>query len=342
MNDLKSLAQIKDARTLRSSSYDRTGGNKDFIKVPARGKAVLADVKGPGCITHIWCTGWSDDPHFLRKALLRMYWDGEKTPSVLVPLGDFFGVGHCRMVNFHTPVLSMAPNDGKALNCWFPMPFARGARIELVNEGNKPLKSFYFYVDYEAYRSPSEVSGLGRFHAQWRRENPCRGIPVSRYTMKDQNAGKNLTGRNNYIILDAKGRGQYVGCHLDIFNRRAVTEWNWYGEGDDMIFVDGEKWPPSLHGTGTEDYFSMAWCPTQFYNGPYNGLLIPGGPNWEGQISCYRYHIVDPVRFAKSIRVTIEHGHDNRRSDDYASTAYWYQEEPHLPFGILPAGKRLP
>lgn len=347
MNDIRNISAIKDARTLRSSSFDRSGGNADFVTIPPGKTAVLADIKGPGCITHIWITLGSPDPFILRNALIRMSWDGEKSPSVLVPLGDFFGVGHCRTVNFSTPVLSMAPQDGKAFNCWFPMPFSAGARIEVVNESAQPIGSIYFYVDYDSFRSASEVSGLGRFHAQWRRENPCDGKSWDDYSLKydqgwDGRGGKNRTGDGNYTILDAVGRGHYVGCHLDIFNRRNTTEHNWYGEGDDMIFVDGEKWPPAIHGTGTEDYFGMAWCPTQFYNGDYNGLLIPGGPNWEGQISCYRYHIVDPIRFRKSIRVTIEHGHNNRRSDDYSSTAYWYQEEPHAKYGILTAKMRKP
>jgi hypothetical protein len=110
-----------------------------------------------------------------------------------------------------------------------------------------------------------------------------------------------------------------------------------------MIFVDGEPFPPSLHGTGTEDYFDTAWCPTEAYSSPYHGIVLPGGTNWSGKIGLFRFHVEDPVRFQRSIRVTIEHGHANRRSDDYASTAYWYQAEPHLPFPALPeAPARLP
>ncbi len=342
MTDLRGLARIVDAKSARASSWDRTGGNGDFIRVRPRATAVLADLGGPGCVNHIWVTLGSPDPHILRKMLLRIFWDGERAPSVLVPIGDFFGVGHCRTVNFTTPVLSMGPQDGKGMNCWFPMPFSSGARIEVVSESGRPT-TLYFYVDHESYRSSSAVAGLGRFHAQWRRENPCDGKPWSKFSFKkDMYGGKNRDGKGNYVILEARGRGHYAGCHLDIFTRHATTEWNWYGEGDDMVFVDGERWPPALHGTGTEDYFGMAWCPRQAYNGTWNGLLLPGGPNFEGQITCYRYHVPDPVRFAKSIRVTIEHGHANKRSDDYSSTAYWYQEEPHLAFGILPAAKRIP
>jgi hypothetical protein len=110
-----------------------------------------------------------------------------------------------------------------------------------------------------------------------------------------------------------------------------------------MFFIDGERWPPALHGTGTEDYFGTAWCPREEFHGPYHGVILAGGPNWSGRVSLYRYHIEDPVRFSRSIRVTIEHGHANRRSDDYTSTAYWYQVEPHGPFPVLPpVGNRLP
>ena len=139
------------------------------------------------------------------------------------------------------------------------------------------------------------------------------------------------------MILEAEGHGHYVGCNLAIHNLRAPgLEWNWYGEGDDMIFVDGEPFPPSLHGTGTEDYFNTAWCPTQEYSAPYHGITMAGERNWAGKIALYRFHVEDPVRFQRSIRVTIEHGHANRRSDDYSSTAYWYQAEPHASFPPLP------
>ncbi|UCH58065.1 MAG: DUF2961 domain-containing protein, partial [Candidatus Bathyarchaeota archaeon] len=143
-------------------------------------------------------------------------------------------------------------------------------------------------------------------------------------------------------ILEAEGRGHYVGCNMNVHNLRETKEFNWYGEGDDMIFIDGEK-SPSIVGTGTEDYYCMSWCPTQEYCAPFHGLPLPGGSNWSGKVTWYRYHILDPVYFQKSNRVTIEHGHANHRSDDYSSTAYWYQTEPHRPFGpILPLEERLP
>jgi hypothetical protein len=200
---------------------------------------------------------------------------------------------------------------------------------------------FYYYVDYESYAALP--GGLGRFHAQWRRANPCAGIDETGMTNEEfEFGGQNTTGDGNFVILDAEGQGHYVGCNLSVHNLRMTEQWNWYGEGDDMIFVDGEPFPPSLHGTGTEDYFNTAWCPQQEYSSPYHGIILGGGPNWSGQVALYRFHIEDPVCFRKSLRVTIEHGHNNHRSDDYAGTAYWYQAEPHKPFPAFPlVGERL-
>lgn len=145
------------------------------------------------------------------------------------------------------------------------------------------------------------------------------------------------------MLLEAQGHGHYVGCNINIHNLRDSAKWDWPGEGDDMIFIDDELWPPSLHGTGTEDFFNLSWCPTQEYNAPYHGIILPGNDNWKGYITYYRYHIQDPVMFDKSIRVTMEHGHNNNRSDDWSSTAYWYQSEPHKPFKAFPCvAGRLP
>lgn len=159
--------------------------------------------------------------------------------------------------------------------------------------------------------------------------------------------GSNLSDAGNYLILEAEGDGQYIGCNLNIHNlRKPKDDLNWYGEGDEMIFVDddnvGKRWPPTLHGTGTEDYFNCANGPDQAYNTPFFGIPLPGGPLFTGQISWYRWHIPDPVQFTHSIRVSIEHGHANRLSHDYSSTAYWYQLEPHKPFDIAPVLARIP
>ena len=339
---LGGLPRLRRCTSRRISSYDRTGGNDDRLHILPGQTVTLANIAGAGCINHIWCTIDCKEEHALRKVVLRMYWDGEPEPSVEVPLGDFFGMGHAQTRNFWSLPLQMSPEDGRALNCFFPMPFATGARIEATSDCAQAEALFYYYCDYELYERLPE--GLGRFHAQWRRVNPCQGIDETGLTNEEfEFGGSNLTGDENYVILDAEGQGHYVGCNLNVHNLRMTEKWNWYGEGDDMIFVDGELFPPSLHGTGTEDYFNTAWCPQQPYSSPYHGIILGGGQNWSGQVSLYRFHIEDPVCFQKSIRVTIEHGHANHRSDDYASTAYWYQAEPHKKFpALLPVGERLP
>jgi len=333
---LAGLATLRDCVSKRISSWDKTGGNRDCLRIEKGTKAVLAEINGAGCIRHIWFTINSPDRHYLRKVVLRMFWDGEEQPSVETPVGDFFGVGHAVANHFVSLPLSMIREPGvgqrAGMNCFLPMPFSSSARIEVENESDDALKSFYYYVDYESQEEPD--SDQGRFHAQWRRENPCQAV-------KFDGPEVNLTGDENYVILEAEGRGHYIGCVLNV---HALSP-GWFGEGDDMMFVDGEKWPPSLHGTGTEDYFCAAWgYPCGAYSGPYHGVSLAGHlDDSSGKSSMYRFHLEDAVRFRQSIRVTIEHGHANDQANDYSSVAYWYQEEPHHPFPpLLPAGARLP
>ncbi|SHE39229.1 Protein of unknown function [Seinonella peptonophila] len=340
---LRDLYRERSGKRKRISSYDRTGGNRDFVRVFPGDRVDLCDIHATGCITHIWMTmaplDDSLEEYLHRKIVLRMYWDGEENPSVQAPIGDFFGMGHGITRNFVSLPLAMSPEDGRALNSFFSMPFGQEARIEIESNAAKPIK-FYFYIDYEQYGS--EIDSSLRFHALWKREM-TKGIKEHPSNAFYQFGGKNQRGDQNYVLLDAVGKGHYVGCNINIHNLRMTREWNWYGEGDDMIFIDGEKWPPSLHGTGMEDYFNTAWCPQQEYQSPYHGILLGGGPNWSGKISTYRYHIEDPIMFERSIKVTIEHGHNNHRSDDYSSTAYWYQDEPHqIHDEILTVKHRLP
>ncbi len=340
---LATLATLRDYRSKRVSSWDKTGGNRDRITIEPLSTATLADIKGAGCIRHIWFTIWCEDELYLRKTLLRMFWDGEENPSVEAPVGDFFGVGHAIANHFVSLPLSMTKGPGRGtqagMNCYFPMPFAESARIEIDNQCEIPIRSFYYYIDYEGYDSLAEDQG--RFHAQWRRENPCKAVEYP-----DPDKEINLTGDENYVILEAEGRGHYVGCVLSVDNINAFHQrYTWFGEGDDMIFIDGEKWPPSLHGTGTEDYFCVAWgFPTGEYSGPYHGISLGSDTNeWGGKWSIYRFHIEDAINFQKSIRVTIEHGHANDQANDYSSVAYWYQTEPHKKFPeMLPVELRLP
>lgn len=341
-SSLRDLPRLRAGRRRRESSWDRTGGNDDRLAVLPGTTVTLADIDGPGSIQHIWATvapGGPDgpeapEPDYLRKLWLKITWEDESTPSVWAPVSDFFGVGHGRTVNFASAPLQMSPEHGRGLNSFFHMPFARKARVELVSMLTETPVFFYYYVDYELFDLLD--ADLGHFHAEYREARPAVGQPEGDRTNREfLLEGVNLTGDDNYVILDAVGRGHYVGCVLSVRNRRDTEQWNWYGEGDDMIFIDGEPFPPSLHGTGTEDYFNTAWCPTQAYSAAYHGITLPGGANWSGEISLYRFHIEDPVTFTTSIRVTIEHGHANKRSDDLTSVAYWYQTLPHSPFAAF-------
>jgi len=339
-SSLSNLAKIrKNVKRKRISSYNRRGTNNDNVIVNERMKFELCNIISSGIIKHIWVTiGTKDpDPYYLRKILVRMWWDNENNPSIECPIGDFFGIGHAQSVNFWSLPLSMSPRDGKGFNSFWPMPFSKSAKIEIENECDTPL-IFFYYIDYEEY--PELDSDLGRFHVIWNRENPCKG---NDYSLKKPQRWfkRNKSHEDDYVVLEAKGEGHFVGCHLDIHNLYEIEEENWPGEGDDYIEIDdGES---ILYGTGTEDYFCTAWGPTKFYCSPYFGITMPGGKNWSGKISYYRYHIEDPIYFHKNIKVKIEHGHANQRSDDWSSTAYWYQKEPHKEFKqILAVEERLP
>ncbi|MEK7409133.1 MAG: glycoside hydrolase family 172 protein [Acidobacteriota bacterium] len=351
---LGQLFLAREGKRRRSSSWNRTGQNADRAVVDAGKTAVIADIAGAGCVRHIWITIRDDEPDYLRRLVLRAYWDGEASPSVESPIGDFFGVGHARVSNYWSLPLNMVTGgppqaQGRAaMNCFFPMPFGRGARLEVENQGRQPVGALYYYVDYEEYAAlPADAL---RFHAQWRRENPTRpsiDLTDRRSDFPKTNEIVNLDGRQNYVIMEATGRGHYVGCNLSIDHLNPIPNFGWFGEGDDMIFIDGEA-APSLVGTGTEDYFCAAWgYPGGFNSMPYHGISLAGptdGPApYSGKWTMYRYHVEDPVMFTKSIKVTIEHGHGNVHASDYSSVGYWYQTEPHAAFPPLPPVEgRLP
>jgi hypothetical protein len=371
---LADLTRVRDARSARSSSWDQSGRNKDNWVVGPGESVVLADLEGPGCVTHIWMTqscritpgpglippelvgvpmleihnalgvNWETvDPDYYRKILLKIYWDDQEHPSVLVPLGDFFGLMNSLSGNYSSMPLSVSAKDvevhtfggSASFNSYFQMPFGKRARIEVENQNDIPYLQ-YFYIDYELYREqlPEDTA---YFHAQWRREKPCDGWgPDLQTNSYEVGSVPNLDGEGNYVILDIEGEGHYVGCNLAVRHFQG----SWWGEGDDMIFIDDDTWPPSLHGTGSEDYFGHAWG-MQHNAFPMCGTIVHE-EDVPGFQHSYRFHITDPVRFKKRIRVTIEHGHANHLADDFSSTAYWYQKLPTVPFGILPVEERLP
>jgi Protein of unknown function (DUF2961) len=333
---LDGLANLSDAVSRRASSADRSGGNADWVEVKNGSTVTLADIKGAGSIRHIWFTINSPSPFHLRELVLRMYWDGETDPSVEVPIGDFFGTGFeyedGSGQKYHSWWSLPITVQDRAMNCYFEMPFGNGARITLTNDGTQDVRNLYFHVDYQEFRDAQLVSNQGRFHAQWRHEF-TRAIPES------ESGGKNIDGKNNYVFTEAKGKGQYVGTILNVFGLST----GWWGEGDDMFFIDGESARATINGTGMEDYFNNAWAFQKEFNYPFIGYSQQGNRDWTGSHTMYRFHIEDPIYFQKSLRATIEHGHADDRADDYTSVAFWYQTEPHQKlYPLPPVNERLP
>jgi len=306
------LPFLKQSTLVQISSNDTTGGNSDFIPIASGATARLAQIQGPGVITMIWATIASNDVYFLRHIVLRMYWDGESAPSVEVPIGDFFGTGF-QYKQFVTPFIGMSSGG---YYCYFPMPFNKSARVEVVNETGQQISNFYYHIDYHKLPGPLD-STVAYFHATWHRE--IRTSPSHYYT-----------------LLEASGEGQLVGINL---NMQSYDGGLSFLEGDEMFYVDGEK-VASVKGTGTEDYFNSGWYFNQGeFSAPYHGLILKD--DTLGRIAAYRFHILDCVPFKKSIRALIEHGDRNTEVADYSSTAYWYQKEPHAKFPKLPGREEL-
>ena len=337
-NWLASLPKQKDYVQKRASSYDRTGGNFDLRRLPAGETLTMLDDLGPGMITHIWMTLTDDNPDNLKALVLRMYWDGEASPSVEAPLGDFFGLGLGQYFLYHSIPLAVGPN--RALNCFFTMPFNKRARITLTNESDHQVHAVFFNIDYQIYSHPLAGDML-YFHAQYRQATPAKGATNQWKSNDDPLADdrKNPSGEGNYTWMEARGRGHFVGVTMSVLQNQD----DWWGEGDDMFFIDGST-TPSINGTGSEDYFlgAFGFGQTAFSYDLF-GAPVKGGQLAGSRSSVYRFHLDSPIPFTKSIRATIEHGHANVRSDDYFSVAYWYQREPHMSFPPLPPlHERLP
>ena len=297
------------------SSFDLTGGNNDRIPIKANEKIQIADIKGEGLISRIWVTIDSRDPDYLRKILIRMYWDDESHPSVEVPIGDFFGSPF--QYKHHLPKYLGMSSGG--YYSYFPMPFKYGARIEIENQSEEEVYAFYYQVNYYSLDKGSMPDEMPYFHAYWNR-----------------NIRTDYPG--NYIALEAEGKGFFVGLN---FNGQPYDGRLFYLEGDEMIYVDGET-APSIHGTGLEDYFTSGWY---FKDGEFSALfhgltLLDQGT---GRVTAYRHHIPDAIPFNKSIQVSLEHGHGNKEVIDLSTTSFWYQSEPHNAFPqIKSPGQRMP
>jgi hypothetical protein len=347
---LTNLPFIRNHKTGRFSSWDTSGRNADRWLVPAKSSVVLADITGPAQITHIWMTQYD---HY-RECLLKVTYDDAPFPSVLVPLGDFFCLGHSMVNSFQSALFTASTNfpyqfnKPCALNCYFPMPFGKRAVVELVNESEREQLQ-YFYVDYETLEDfPADTV---YFHAEFHRANPFRGWgPEIRPNTPEADAvnTERQAWENNYVILDTKGRGHYIGCNLSVTN---FTN-DWWGEGDDMIWVDGYKWPPDLHGTGSEDYLGHAGGMQEdaaLRNGSsiFEGhtISIPEINLWRGNSGYqtgYVFHLENPIHFEKEIKVTIEHGHANHLANEMSSVAYWYADKPTQVQDVPPVEQRLP
>jgi hypothetical protein len=293
------------------------------VRVKAHSTFTIADIEGSGAIQQIWFTPAPIDK--TRLNILRFYWDGEETPSVECPLGDFFACGWGKYCQINS--LPVCVNPGSAFNCYWTMPFRKKAKITLENLDDKDMV-LYYQVNYTLTEVPKDAA---YFHAQFRR---VKKLPV----------------KTVYTILDGvEGRGQYVGTYMAWESRSP----GWWGEGEIKFYFDGDKEFPTICGTGTEDYFCGSYDfehpETHLYvpfSTPYSGLpqVIPLNTIYQPpqRFGLYRWHIADPVRFKKDMRVTMqalgwkENGAYLPLEDDIASVAYWYQTEPHAKFPALP------
>jgi hypothetical protein len=331
--DPLTLPRVKNFSAYRTSSNNILVASNDDSKHPVPGETVvLADLQGPGIVTHIWLTVADNEYAWPRLLRLRVYYDGHKTPSVDAPLGDFFGVGLGYERNLNSLMVRDA-SFGRARNSYWPMPFRKACKITVTNEGKRRMSNLYYHVDWQ--KQASLPQDLLYFHAYYRQGTPPPAGDL-------------------YTLLDIKGAGHYVGTVMSVLQ----SEVGWFGEGDDMFYVDGEK-APRIEGTGTEDYFNDAWG-LRLTDGPWTGTPIAEGEGVGARLSGYRWHVPDPVPFTKSLRVQIEHAGwtynadgtvrsgFEERPDFFSSVAFWYQQGvnedlPEPPYGNerLPHGNAL-
>lgn len=325
---LPDLPRLKRYSAHRSSSQNRyVGSNDDSKRIMPGETLVMADLTGPGLVSHIWLTVADNEFAWPRLVRLRVYYDGKKTPSVDVPLGDFFGVGH----GYERIVESLPIRDssyGRARNSYWSMPFRKSCRITVTDEGARPVTMFYYHVDWQQH--PSLPEDIAYFHGYYRQERPA------------------VSGKN-YEFLKVKGTGHYVGTVLNVIQAGV----GWFGEGDDLFFVDGVT-KPQIYGTGTEDYLSDAWG-LRVSTGPWSGTPVAEGELVGARLTGYRWHVPDPIPFTKSLWAGIEHAgwtYDDdgklrssfeQRPDYFSSAAFWYQKGVNEDLAEPPFGdERLP
>jgi hypothetical protein len=318
------MATLEEGTASRAArELGQTWKVNPYIHIEPGKSFTIAEIEGPGAIQQVWMTpsgNW-------RFSILRIYWDNEKEPSVEVPLGDFFGVGWGKYAQISS--LAVCVNPGSALNCYWVMPFRKKCRITVENIDDKRM-TLYYQINYTLTSIPNDAA---YFHAQFRRENP-------------------LPYKEDFTILDnIKGKGHYIGTYLAWGSNNS----GWWGEGEIKFFMDGDDEFPTICGTGTEDYFCGSYGFTfegeyKDYTTPYAGFHVfkPDGL-WQSQtrMGMYRWHISDPVRFDKDLKVTIQAlgwksgGRYLPLQDDISSVAFWYQTEPHNLFPVLPSRDEL-
>ena len=323
---LPPYTRAQNYKSLKQSSFDRTGGNRDSWNIPAGAVHEVFNAQGPGAITHIWFTIAARSGDHLKELVLRGYWDGNAKPSVETPMGDFFGLNLNSYQIYQSEYLACSP--GKSLNCYFVMPYRQSARFTVSNEGKQEVNSFYSNIDYLTV--PSLPADALYFHAQYRQSAPCAPV-VS------QGPKVNLDGKLNYVYMETHGRGHLMGVTLGVLENAN----GWWGEGDEMIFIDDES-KPAITGTGSEDYFLGSWDfggrdgAQPFGHSMYGAPLIVNAERTGGRYCCYRWHGDNPVTFERYLKHTMEHGHANDRGDNFFSVAYWYQTAPYTDFPELP------
>ena len=332
---LRSIHEKRRFRRRRESSFNPTGGNADSVKIEPGESHSVPPLRGPGIVRHLWLTVNGRSADIYREILLCATFDDAFEPQVRLPLADFFLFGHGTMVDVNSaPVqVSRQPHIDKlpyrgSLNCMFPMPFASQASLSFLNTGGSHVRLFY-YVDWDSHQTPAD-SPLLHFHATLNEEQTA--LPAGqKSTAHGRSQPADFCNRDwveNYVFLDLDGyEGHYVGTALNV-NCRPDGAGKWW-EGDDMFVIDGEDWPPRLHGTGTEDYFNLAWGFRRVDCRPEYGVtfLDPGDDAVDpidGRFSMYRFHLSDPIPFERSLLATIEHGHANDCEAHYRSVAYWY------------------
>ncbi len=321
---LPAYARLQDYRSLKQSSYDRTGANVDRWPIKPGVTQEVFNAQGPGVITHVWFTISALSLTHLKDLVLRAYWDGNARPSVETPVGDFFGLNLGQYQIYQSAYLACSP--GRSLNCYFAMPYRTAARMTVTNEGRQDVGAFYSNIDYIAMdAAPADML---YFHAQYRQQTPCKANTGSKL---------NPDGKLNHVLCETRGRGHLMGCTLGVL----INADGWMGEGDDMIFIDDES-KPAIIGTGTEDYFLGSWNfggrdgAVPFGHNYYGAPIIIMPERTGGRYCMYRWHGDNPVTFTRYLKHTIEHGHANDRGDNWFSVGYWYQDTPYTDFPALP------